>query len=36
MKTIEEDVTGDETAEQPHIVVVQNWFEELKQRVPIP
>ena len=32
---IKEDVPGNETAEEPHIVVVQNWFEELKARVPV-
>jgi Tol biopolymer transport system component len=27
---------SDETAETPSIIVVQNWFEELKERVPVP
>jgi len=27
---------GDQTAARPQILVVQNWFEELKRRVPIP
>ncbi|MBI3049744.1 MAG: PD40 domain-containing protein [Acidobacteria bacterium] len=26
----------DQTAAPPHIVVVQNWFEELKRLVPVP
>ena len=25
---------GEEHATPPHIIVVQNWFEELKTRVP--
>jgi serine/threonine-protein kinase len=27
---------GDQTAARPQILVVQNWFEELKRRVPVP
>ena len=26
----------DEDASLPQIVIVQNWFEELRQRVPVP
>jgi Tol biopolymer transport system component len=33
---IKEDAAGDEPAVEPHIVFVENWFEELKARVPVP
>ena len=33
---IKEGVSEGETAAEPHIVFVQDWFEELKARVPIP
>ena len=33
---IKEDASGDETAAERHIVLVQDWFEELKERVPVP
>ena len=32
---IRENASGDETAAEPHIVFVQNWFEELKRLVPV-
>ena len=32
---IKEDASGDQTAAEPHIVFVQDWFEELKARVPV-
>ena len=33
---IKENAPEDEAAAEPHIVVVQHWFEELKARVPVP
>ena len=28
--------TGDTAAPRQDIIIVQNWFEELKERVPVP
>ncbi len=33
---IKEGASEDGTAAEPHIVFVQDWFEELKARVPVP
>ena len=30
------EVAVEETSTAPHFILVQNWFEELRQRVPVP
>ena len=33
---IREGIEGDEELVPPHLVLVENWFEYLKERAPVP